>query len=482
VIRRSYVLAGSLAGGLAVPTAVRFSVAPAVLVALCAVALAPRISLACLLAVAGWWWGSVRLHELDASRLAGLVGSGGIAVVDVKEPPRIGRFDVRETALVRRWDDRPLREPVLLELARTRAPPPPQGARVRIIGTLRVPPDYERTWLRRHGVHVVLRASTVQVLRLRGGVADRLHAWLARASVPGVAGERRAVIEGVVLGEDGGLSDALKQRFRASGLYHLLAVSGGNVAVVAAGTVGIAFLLGLSRIAAELAALAAIGGYVLAVGPQPSVIRAGVVGVLGSLAWLSGRERDRWYALLLAAISLLAWNPYNALDPGFQLSFAAVLAIFTLAPRIERWLEGYPVPRLLAQCIAISAACGLVTAPISWFHFHAIPLVTVPANLAAAPVVTPLLALALLAAVLPPVGPLLARVNGWCAAYLAGCARFFGGLPGAQIRSPAAAAALAAGVACAAAYAWRRGERAQAGLPPARKRPAEDRARGAPAA
>src|SRR5581483_11857260 len=185
---------------------------------------------------------------------------------------------------------------------------------------------------------------------------------------------------------------------------------------------------------------------------------------------------------LVAAIALLAWNPYNALDPGFQLSFAAVLAIFTLAPRIQRGLAGYPVPKPLAQCIAISAACGLATAPISWFQFHAIPLVTVPANAAAAPVVTPLLALALLAAIVPPLGPLLAQLDGWCAAYLAGCARFFGGLPGAQIRSPAAAAALAAGVAWAAAYACRRGHRAEAGLSPARERPAEDRPRGAEAA
>jgi competence protein ComEC len=115
-------------------------------------------------------------------------------------------------------------------------------------------------------------------------------------------------------------------------------------------------------------------------------------------------------------------------------------------------------------------------------HFHAIPLVTVPANLAAAPVVSPLLALALLAAILPPFAPLLAQLNGWCAAYLAGCARFFGGLPGAQIRSPAAAAMLAAGAALAAAYAWRRGERAEARVPPARERPAEDRPRGAEAA
>jgi len=480
MIRRSYVLAGSLAGGLAAATAVRFALLAAVL--LLAASLAwPRAALACLLAVGGWWWGSVRLHALDTSRLTPLVGTAGIALAELQEPPRIGRFDVRVQAVVRRWDERRLHERVLLELARTRAPPP-QGATVRVIGTLRTPPDYERTWLHRHGVHVVLRVSSVQVLRIRGGIADRLHAWLARASAPGLTGERRAVLEGVVLGEDGGLSDSLRQRFRASGLYHLLAVSGGNVVIVAGGTIAIALALGLSRMLAELAGLGAIAAYVLAVGPQPSVLRAGVAGALGSLAWLSGRERDRWYALLVAAIVLLAWNPYNVLDPGFQLSFAAVLAIFTLAPRLAHGLEGYPIPRWLAQCVAISAACGLVTAPISWFDFHAVPLLTVPANIAAAPVVTPLLALALLAAILPPLGPLLAQLDGFCAAYLAGCARFFGGLPGAQIRSPAAAAAVAAGVVLSAAYAWRRAQRAEARLPAARQRSSEDRPRRTEAA
>jgi competence protein ComEC len=480
VIRRSYVLAGALAGGLAAPAAVRFAVEPALLLAATAV-MWPRAGLAVLLALTGWWWGSQRLQSLDRSALAALIGTAGTAVVDLKEPPRRGRYAVHVRAVVIRWSGAPVHESVLLELPSARAPPP-QGARLRVLGILRAPPDYERTWLRRHGVHVVLRASGSRVIRLRGGLADRLHAWLAHASTPGLTGERRAVLQGVVLGEDGGLSDALRQRFRASGLYHLLAVSGGNVIIVASGTIALALLLGVSRIGAEVAALGSIGAYVLAVGPQPSVIRAGVVGALGSLAWLTGRERDRWYALLVAAIALLAWNPYNALDPGFQLSFAAVLSIFVLAPRFLRVLEGYPVPRPLAQCIAISTACGLATAPISWFHFHAIPLLTVPANAAAAPVVTPLLALALLAAILPPVGPLLAELNGWCAAYLAGCARFFGGLPGAQVRSPAAAAALASGVLLAAAYAWRRGHRAEARLPPLRQRQAEDRARGAEAA
>src|SRR4029077_5586182 len=145
----------------------------------------------------------------------------------------------------------------------TRAPP--QGSRLRVLGTLRAPRDFERTWLRRHGIHVVLHASAWRRVRTRGGLADRLHAWLARASTPGLTGERRAVLEGVVLGEDGGLSDALRQRFRASGLYHLLAVSGGNVIVVASGTIALALLLGISRLGAEVAALGSIGAYVLAV-------------------------------------------------------------------------------------------------------------------------------------------------------------------------------------------------------------------------
>ena len=494
-VRPPYVLAGALCAGLAGATLVRAAALPALLLLALAVlggARAPLPAVACALAVVGWWWGSARLVSLDASVLRPRVGTAARAVVELAEPPHPGRFETRVRAVVVRWGTLRLREPVLLELPAGRAPP--QGARLSVLGILRAPrgPSHgfdERAWLRRHGVHVVLRADAWRRVGRRGGlggVADRLHAWLARDAVPGLTGERRAVLEGVVLGEDQGLSDGLKQRFRASGLYHLLAVSGSNVVVVAGGVLALAWLLGISRLAAEVGALAGIGAYVLAVGPQPSVLRAGVAGALGSLAWLTGRQRDAWYALLVAAVALLAWNPYNALDPGFQLSFAAVLSIFLVAPRLRRMLEGYPVPPLLADAVAVSAACGLGTAPVSWLQFHAIPLLTVPANAAAAPVVAPMLGLALATALVAPVAHapavVLAAANGWCAAYLARCARVFGGLPGAQIRSPEAAAALGACVLLAAAYAWPCGERAEAGLPAHRQRPAEDHARAAPAA
>jgi competence protein ComEC len=247
------------------------------------------------------------------------------------------------------------------------------------------------------------------------------------------------VIAGILLGEDEGLDPTLQDSFRASGLYHLLAVSGQNVAYVVMGAILAAWLLGLPRLIGEIGALFSVAAYVLAVGWQPSVVRAGVAGALASLAWLCGRARDRWYFLLLGAAVLLGWSPYAVLDAGFQLSFAAVAAIFVLVPRLDARLEGYPVPARLAPVLTVSGACGAVTAPILMAHFGKVPLYSIPSNALAAPVVAPILGLALACAVLQPILPTaaaaLAWLNGWLAAYLAGVARLFGGLPHAQIAS-----------------------------------------------
>ena len=145
---------------------------------------------------------------------------------------------------------------------------------------------------------------------------------------------RRALVLGVVLGEDEGLSERVRRDFRASGLYHLLAVSGQNVAFLALGIYGLGWLLRLPRPVRQLATVGAIGLYVLAVGWQPSVVRAGVAGALASLAWLVARPRDRWHFLALGALVLLSWAPTAVLEPGFQLSFAAVAAIFVGVPNL----------------------------------------------------------------------------------------------------------------------------------------------------
>jgi competence protein ComEC len=468
----AHVLAAAVCIGLAAANVERVhltAVAAAVIAApAIAVMEAPagRLALGALVALClGLAWASFRLDRLDASVLAPYVGRAGRAVVVVTSQPRAGRFDVRATGLVRSFRGDSVGEPAQLELPLGRAPP--VGGIVDALVVVKEPrgPSHgfdERTWLRRHGVHVVLRVDQWRLVGHRsglGGFADHLRGRLARAIAPGLTGERRAVLEGIVLGDDSALSDNLREDFRASGLYHILAVSGQNVVLVAAGVLVLAWLLGISRIVGEIGALAAIGGYVVAVGPQPSVLRAGVAGALASLAWLTGRLRDAWQALLLGAIVLLAWNPYFVFDAGFQLSFAAVAAIFTVAPRVVELLEPLPLPRKVRLGIAISVACSVVTAPILWLQFGYLPLLGVLANALVEPAIPTLLGLAFatagLAAVSPPAAAVVAGLNGCVAAYVALCAHVVGSLPAAQVGTTRGLAA-ATGTVLVAAYAWRR--------------------------
>jgi competence protein ComEC len=488
--RYPQVLAAALCCGLAFANAARVGLVALALPVAAFLVAPPPLAVALAAAAVGWSWGSLRLDQLDHSVLAPRIGEAGRARVVVTGPARRGRFDVRAPGLVTRFAGEPLREQVLLELPAGRAPPT-QGAVLVVLAELKQPrgPAHgfdERTWLRRRGVHVVLRVDEWRVVGRRGGLgglADRLRRRIQTSVARGLRGDRAAVVEGVVLGDDGGLADGLRARFRAAGLYHLLAVSGQNVALVAATVLVVAWLVGVTRFVAQLGALAAITCYLLAVGAQPSVVRAGIAGALGSVAWLAARTADRWHLLLVGAAALLAWNPYTLFDAGFQLSFAAVVAIFVLVPRFQRFLEGYPLGKARAP-VAVSAGCGLATAPILWLQFHSVQLLAVPANALAAPAVVPLLLLALAAAALAPISGTaalaLAWLNGWCAAYLVLVARLVGGLPFAQIRSTRALLFLITGVLLTAAYACRGDERAQARLPDRRRRPAEDPARAPP--
>jgi competence protein ComEC len=469
----AHVLALALVAGLAFANGVRleargFGVLSLGLGALLLPVLTPGArlrTLAALLALAGWTLGSARLDSLDRSPLSARIDTAGDALIEITGPARHGAFDLRIPGRVRSFDARPIGEPVQLELPLGRSPP--QGAVIDALAVVRAPSGPkngfdERTLLRRQGIHVVLRIDAWHQVGSRGGLgglADGVRRFLARGSAPGVAGERRAVLEGILLGDDTQLDPGLKTSFQRSGLYHLLAVSGENVVLLAAGVLGLAWLFGLPRAVGHAGALVAIVAYVLAVGAQPSVIRAAVSGGAVSIAWLLGRQRDQWHVLLLAAITLLAWNPYTVYDAGFQLSFAAVVAIFVFARPLLDVLKGYPGGARLHGVVAISVACSVVTAPLLALQFGRVPLLGVVANALAEVAVGPLLALAFGAAVLYPFAPSLAGalawLNGWTSAYIAASARLVSAVPFAQVTGRGAAAAATALV-LAAAYAWRR--------------------------
>jgi competence protein ComEC len=411
------------------------------------------VALGAVLAVAGLWWGTLRLDAFGESVLAAEVGESGRAQLVVIGPARVTPWAVRVQSEIRAFRGNPLRERVLLVLPVGRSPP--RGAILEAVVRVVEPRPADRgfdeqAWLARQGIHVVLRGGAWHHVGSRGGVAaigDRLRDQVEHAVGRGADGVQRALVLGVVLGEDEGLPDRVRESFRASGLAHLLAVSGQNVAFIAFGVYGVGWLLRLSRYVREALVIGAIGAYVLAVGWQPSVIRAGVAGVLASLAWLVARPRDRWHFFALGALVLLAWTPASLLEPGFQLSFAAVAGIFVGVPRVRATLEGYPLPRSSLDVLAIAVVCGLATAPVVLFHFGEAPVYTVLANAVAFPAVPAVLALGLLAAGVDPVSPeaatALAWLAGWAAAWLDLVARLVASLPGAQIGARTAGAVTA---------------------------------------
>jgi competence protein ComEC len=214
----------------------------------------------------------------------------------------------------------------------------------------------------------------------------------------------------------------------------------------------VAAALGVGRQGRLALALAAIAVYVPLAGAGPSIQRAGVMGAAGLVAALAGRAASRWYAVLLAAAVTLALSPRAAEDPGWQLSFAAVVAILAGHRGLRRWLVARRVPAALADAAALTTAATLGTAPLLALHFEQVSLVSLPANLLAAPAVAPVMWLGTLAALVG--GPPATALNALAAfplAYLAWLGRAAAAVPHASVTAslpgPVAAAALYAAMA-----------------------------------
>jgi competence protein ComEC len=169
------------------------------------------------------------------------------------------------------------------------------------------------------------------------------------------------------------------------------------------------------RVQAGVAALG-LAGFVVLVGPEPSVVRAAAMGGITLLALAAGRARAAVPALAAAVVVLVLVRPGLAGDAGFALSVAATAAIVLLAPGWTRRLRERGCPSLLADALAVSAAAGLATAPLVAGLNGTVSLVSLPANLLAAPAVAPATVLGLAATVVgalcAPVGEVLVRLAG----------------------------------------------------------------------
>ena len=200
-------------------------------------------------------------------------------------------------------------------------------------------------------------------------------------------GDDSPLAEALLVAQRDGIDPQVKRDFAASGLAHLLAISGTHVALVAATVVLIASLLRLPMVlGGALGAIVAMG-YVAFLGAPYPAVRAVIQILLLLLArWLQ-RPAHNFALLASAALLILVWDPLAAYDEGFQLSFAGLAGIIAWRKPLIDALP-HSVPVVLRDAVATTVAASVATTPIAAYHFGQVSLVAVVANLLALPVVT----------------------------------------------------------------------------------------------
>lgn len=253
-------------------------------------------------------------------------------------------------------------------------------------------------------------------------------------NLSGVTKDSKTLVAGLAIGEISELSEDLEEKMRVVSLTHLVAVSGSNCAIVVGMVYLIAVALGFGRNGRTIISLSALGLYILLIGPDPSVLRAGVMAASVIVMIALGRRTWALNALALAAIVLLVADPWLAVEFGFGLSVLATAGILVLAPAMaERLATRMPKP--LALGLSVTMAAQLFCLPLLMQLQPGLPTYSVIANLLAGPMVAPVTVLGMIALVLTPIAPFLVGSISWLASLgtwvIEAIAIFFSDLPAA---------------------------------------------------
>lgn len=294
-----------------------------------------------------------------------------------------------------------------------------------------------------------LVVATIQVLRTPDDerpapgwqrAAEDLRNRLRTTSATVLGPMAAALLPGLVTGDIGGLPPEVLREFEVAGLTHLVAVSGANLAIVCGAALLVLRLVGAGPALSVAGAGLTLAGFVVLAGPQPSVLRAAVMGCIALLALLLGRERAAVPALSASALILVLVSPDLTVSPGFALSVLATAGLVLLAPAWCTALRRRGVPAGWAEAIAVPAAAHVVTAPLIAALSGEISVVAVVANLLAEPMIAPATVLGVLATVIAPLSGRLAGGLVWLSGpeveWVLAVAHHAASIPGAIIEWP----------------------------------------------
>jgi|WetSurMetagenome_2_1015567.scaffolds.fasta_scaffold00008_63 ComEC/Rec2-related protein len=197
----------------------------------------------------------------------------------------------------------------------------------------------------------------------------------------------RAIITAAFLNDRSDISENMNVLFSRAGIYHLLALSGFNVAIVSAAFYALLLLVPVPRGLKALIIIGFVWMYLFFIGPIPSLFRAVVMTSVVSAALLFQRRPHLLNSLGIAGITWLLFSPLSLFTPGYQLSFSATAGLVMLSPVFMRMWKDAPdfackkILSPLAAPLSVSCAAFLASAPVLAYHFGTLSLAGILVNL-----------------------------------------------------------------------------------------------------
>lgn len=282
-----------------------------------------------------------------------------------------------------------------------------------------------------------LQVEVIEKGALRQEWGGRARAFVRRslAATVGIHDPRSAaIVTAVLIGDRAGLDRDTTERLQQGGIYHVIAISGGNIAVLTAALLLLLRLAGAAGRPASLLAIACLLAYAQVVAPEASVRRAVFAAVVFLAARAADHRTDPVNTLALAAGCLVAADPRSLVDPGFQLTFGATAGLLVGVPRLMAWVDhdgsagtvrrSKRAGRAGAVRFVLVPAAGLLVAticaelalfPIGALHFSRVTVAGLGLNFAAIPLMSVTQLAGMAAVGLAPVSLAAAEVAGWIA-------------------------------------------------------------------
>lgn len=295
------------------------------------------------------------------------------------------------------------------------------GNRVVIFGSLQIPPnqrnpgefDY-REYLRDDGVSVMFTSFNPLDFvivdyneSIISSIIFEIRCAIAKQIKENYNDKTAGLLKGLLLADRSEIGYDIKEGFINSGVIHVLAVSGLHVGFI---VLILLFLLGRFNIYLRISfTILGLIAFMVITGMPPSVTRATIMAVLLLISYLRSNKQNNFNTLALAAFIILIFEPTQIFNPGFQLSFSAVISIFIFFPRVRDFVNvHFNVHHYVKNVflfVAVSLAAQLGTLPFTVYYFGKLSLISLFANIVIIPLIGFIVGLGIFTLIMSVISP-----------------------------------------------------------------------------